>query len=123
MPLAFPFDYSLSGSTGTTGRRVRLYHTRNSAFFQSDRRAFAIAVWTLSRNPLATVSDILADQKSLTIDILEEVDYDSPADLDSTDVCSLVGESRLLALANELDNTPLACWLRQEADLIEKNEK
>ena len=121
MPLAVPFDYRLTGSIETVGRRVRIYRGRHKiSIREEDFHPFAIALWTLSRKPDADIDDLKKDRESLTVSGMEEVEYESRADIDMNAVFSMVGKARLLTLGEAFDGSVLGRWFVQESDLLEE---
>jgi hypothetical protein len=121
MPLAVPFDYRLAGNVSALNRRVRIYRVRYKTNVSSlDYDRIAVALWTLSQNPEAEPSELEADGEAVSVSGMEEVDYDSPADIDQYQVLGSVGKARLSELADSFPDSILSRWFLQESDLLDE---
>jgi hypothetical protein len=121
MPLAVPFDYSLAGNISAVNRRVRIYRVRYKTNVSiQDYERIAVALWTLSQNPQADPSELKSDGAVVSVIGTEEVDYDSPADIDQYQVLGLVSKARLSELADSFPDSILRHWFLQESDLLDE---
>ena len=121
MSLAVPFDYILAGNTSAQNRRVRIYRVRYKTNVSSlDYERIAIALWTLSQNAEADHGILRADAERVSVSAAEEVDYDSPVDIDQYQVLASVGKARLSELSDGFPESILSRWFLQESDLLDE---